>query len=141
MTKNPLSPKLLDLTNRIVKAIKCEVGDRFKIAAEADPNTSGFDHITVSSEHAYLVISVGRGVIELPLHEIPVSGKNHVKVTAYLKSIPGAPMIPHRLEGTLDQQYDNPKTAIEASFYIYMLDNAERRFSQVAEIMKKSILD
>lgn len=140
-TKNPLSLKPIELTERVAKAIKCEAGDRYIVEVEADPTASGFDHVTVSGENTYLIITVGRGVIELPLHDIPVSGKNHVKATAYFKSMPGTPMmIPHRLNGTLEQQYDNPKTAIEAAFYIYMLDNAERMFSQVYEIMKKSVL-
>lgn len=140
-TKNPLSLKPIELSERIAKAIKCEAGDKFVIEVEADPTASGFDHVTVSGENTYLVITVGRGVIELPLHDIPVSGKNHVKATAYFKSMPGTPMmIPHRLNGTLEQQYDNPKTAIEAAFYLYMLENAERMFSQVYEIMKKSVL-
>lgn len=140
-TKNPLSLKPIELSERIAKAIKCEAGDKFVIEVEADPTASGFDHVTVSGENTYLIITVGRGVIELPLHDIPVSGKNHVKATAYFKSMPGTPMmIPHRLNGTLEQQYDNPKTAIEAAFYLYMLENAERMFSQVYEIMKKSVL-
>ena len=55
--------------------------------------------------------------------------------------MPGTPMmIPHRLNGTLEQQYDNPNTAIEAEFFLFMLENAERMFSQVYEIMKKSVL-
>lgn len=141
-TKNPLSLQPTELTERVAKAIKCEAGDRFVVEVEPDPTASGFDHVTVSGENTYLIITVGRGVIELPLHDIPVSGKNRVTATAYFKSMPGTPMaIPHRLEGSLEQWYNNPKTAIEASFYIYMLDNAEKRFSQVAEIMKKSILD
>lgn len=139
-TKNPLSLKPTELTERVANAIKCEAGDRYIVEVEADPIASGFDHVTVSGENTYLIITVGRGVIELPLHDIPVSGKNHVKATAYFNSLPGAPMIPHRLEGTLEQQYDNPQTAIEAAFFIYMLDNAERMYSQVAEIMKKSVL-
>lgn len=140
MTKNPLSLKPTELSERIAKAIKCEAGDKLKIEVQPDPFATGFDHVIVSAENSYLVIAVGRGVIELPLHDIPISGKNHVKAVAYFKSLPGAPMIPHRLEGSLEQQYDNPKTAIEASFFIYMLDNAERMYSQVAEIMKKSVL-
>lgn len=140
--KNPLSLKPTELTERVAKAIKCEAGDRFTIEVEADPYASGFDHVKVSSQNVYLDISVGRGVIELPLHDIPVAGKNHVRATAYFKSIPGTPMmIPHRLEGSIEQQYDNPKTAIEAAFFVYMLDNAEKMYSQVAEIMKKSVLD
>lgn len=140
-TKNPLSLKPTELTERVAKAIKCEAGDRFVVEVEPDPLATGFDRVKVIGENSYLIISVGRGVIELPLHDIPVSGKNQVKATAYLKAIPGAPMIPHRLEGTLEQWYNNPQTAIEASFYIYMLDNAEKMFSQIAEIMKKSVLD
>jgi hypothetical protein len=140
-TKNPLSLKPIELTERIAKAIKCEAGDRYVIEVEADPIASGFDHVTVSAENTYLIIAVGRGVIELPLHDIPVSGKNHVKAVAYFKSLPGTSMrIPQRLEGCLEQQYDNPKTAIEAAFFLFMLDNAERMHSQVAEIMKKSVL-
>ena len=142
MTNNPLLLKPVELSERISKAIKCEVGDRFKIEVEADPLASGFDHVTVSGQNAYLLITVGRGLIELPFHEIPVSGKNHVKVSAFFKSLPGASMrIPHCLNGSLEQQYDNPKTAIEAAFFVYMLDNAEKMYSQVAEIMKKSVLD
>lgn len=140
-TKNPLSLKPTELTERVAKAIKREAGDRFVVEVEPDPIATGFDHVTVSGENTYLIITVGRGVIELPLHDIPVAGKNHVKATAYFKSMPGTPMmIPHRLNGTLEQQYDNPKTAIEASFYLFMLENAERMFSQVYEIMKKSVL-
>ena len=141
MTKNPLSLQPTELSERIAKAIKCEAGDKLKIEVQADPFATGYDHVTVSAENTYLVIAVGRGVIELPLHDIPISGKNHVKAKAYFKSLPGTPMrIPHSLEGTLEQQYDNPKTAIEAAFFVYMLDNAERMYSQVAEIMKKSVL-
>lgn len=139
-TKNPLSLKPTELTERVAKAIKCEAGDRFVIEVEADPTATGFDHVTVSGENTYLIITVGRGVIELPLHDIPVPGKNHVKATAYFKSIPGASSIAHRLEGCFERQYDNPETAIEAAFFIYMLDNAEKMFSQVYEIMKKSVL-
>lgn len=140
-TKNPLSLKPTELTERVAKAIKCEAGDRFVVEVEPDPTATGFDHVTVSGENTYLIITVGRGVIELPLHDIPVSGKNHVKATAYFKSMPGTPMmIPHRLNGTIEQQYDNPNTAIEAEFFLFMLENAERMFSQVYEIMKKSVL-
>lgn len=140
-TKNPLFLKPTELTERVAKAIKCEAGDRFRIEVEADPDATGFDHVTVFGENTYLIITVGRGVIELPLQDIPVPGKNHVKATAYFKSISGASSIAHRLNGTLEEQYDNPKTAIEASFFIFMLDNAEKMFSQIVEIMKKSVLD
>ena len=139
-TKNPLSLKPTELTERVAKAIKCEAGERFVVEVEADPTATGFDHVTVSGENTYLIITVGRGVIELPLHDIPVPGKNHVKATAYFKSIPGASSIAHRLNGTLEQQYDNPETHIEAAFFLFMLENAERMFSQVYEIMKKSVL-